>query len=155
MHETTDKDPKNADTSNILLKRIRILKTGLFGVERYLDMRVPENRLLFEKIAQPGTELKLVRVHNDPYNPYRINVYSDKGQYLGRVTKDKGQTAAMLMDAGLEVIAIVNESLPVHDSDYNLGKKDDPDNPGWSEASRFASDHSQCNLPFFIYLVDE
>ena len=47
---------------SLILNRIRILKTGLYGVSRYIDMRVPENRLYFEKLATPGTELKLKRV---------------------------------------------------------------------------------------------
>lgn len=66
-----------ADLGNqLLLRRIRILKTGLFAVDRYLNMSIPENRAIFEEIATPGTELKLVRNHRDETNPYRIDVYA-------------------------------------------------------------------------------
>lgn len=147
-------DEKTLDHGNQLLHRIRILKTGLFSVDRYLDMSDPANRARFEELATPGTELKLVRNHTDETNPYRIDVYSPDDQYLGRVTVDKSQTAARLMDAGAEVIAVVNESNPIHDSDFNYGTKDVPENVGWSEASREKTDHQLCNLPFGIYLVD-
>ncbi len=147
-------DEKTMDLSNQLLHRIRILKTGLYAVDRYLDMNDPANRARFEELATPGTELKLVRNHTDETNPYRIDVYSPDDQYLGRVTVDKSQTAARLMDAGAEVIAVVNESKPIHDSDFNYGSKDTPANVGWSETSRETTGHRICNLPFGIYLVD-
>ena len=144
-----------ADMGNLLLRnRIRILKTGLYGVDRYMDMRVPENLAYFEKLATPGTELKLVRNYNSPYNPFQIDVYSMDDRLLGHVTASKCQTAARLMDAGLEVIAIVNESLPIHDSDYNFGVENKPGEIGWSESSRSETGHILCNLPYGIYLVD-
>lgn len=145
---------KTIDHGNQLLHRIRILKTGLYAVDRYLDMSDPANRARFEALATPGTELKLVRNHTDETNPYRIDVFSPDGLYLGRVTVAKSQTAARLMDAGAEVIAVVNESNPVHDSDFNYSAKDVPENVGWSEASREVNDHIICNLPYGIYLVD-
>ncbi len=147
---------KTSDIGNqILGKRIRILKTGLYGVDRYIDMEVPENVAFFEKLAEPGTELKLVRNAKDPRDPFRIDVYSVTGVYLGRVTRSKGQTTARLIDAGFEVIAIVNESLPFHDSDYNYGVKERPGDTGWSDASRTKTGYDLCNLPYGIYLVEE
>ena len=44
------------------LNRIRILKTGLAQVNRYIDMSKPENVKYFEELASPGTQLKLKRV---------------------------------------------------------------------------------------------
>ena len=144
-----------SEEKNLLLRnRIRILKTGLYGVERSFEMSDPANRAIFERLAMPGTELKLVRNHQVPDNPFQIDVYSMDDRYLGRVTPRKCQTAARLMDAGFEVVAIVNESLPLHDSDYNFGIEDDPGEIGWSESSRAKTGHVLCNLPFGIYLVD-
>lgn len=44
------------------LNRIRILKTGLAGADRYLDMSVPKNVLYFEKLVKTGTHLKLWQI---------------------------------------------------------------------------------------------
>ena len=146
----------DADIGDQLLrKRIRILKTGLYGVERYLDMTEPSSRAFFEDLARPGTELVLARNRQHPESPFRIDVYAKSGQFLGRVTEHKCQTAARLMDAGFELVAIVNESLPFHDSDYNFGVEERPGDPGWCDDSRIRSGHSLCNLPYGIYLVDE
>ena len=137
-----------------LQKRIRILKTGLYGVERSLDMSDPANWVVFERLATPGTELRLARNHQVPENPFQIDVYSMDNRYLGRVTPRKCQTVARLMDAGFEVVAIVNESLPLHDSDYNFGIEEKPGEIGWSETTRMQTGHALCNLPYGIYLVD-
>lgn len=142
--------------SDFSLNRIRILKTGLARVERYIDMTVPENILFFEKLAQPGTQLKLKRVKDRPEDPFRIEVFSEDDRFLGRVTVGKNETAARLMDAGFPVVAIVNESMPVHDSE--LPKKMlDPvgtESIGWDEHSRTAARYADCNLPYSLYLED-
>ena len=143
------------DETNIKLpKYIKLLKTGLFGVDRFLDMSRPENLLFFEKLAEPGTELVLKR---EPASgkPFNINVYSRDGHRLGSVTYSKCQTVAHLMDAGIPVVAIVGESLPFHDSDYNFGITETPDDPGWSPRSRSQTGYELCNLPYGIYLIDE
>ena len=149
-----DKEITNDIGNQLLQRRIRLLKTGLFAVDRHIDMRMPENQLYFEKLATPGTELRLVRSHDKPDNPFWIDVYSMDGRYLGRVTEGKDQTVARLMDAGFEIVAIVNESLPFHDSDYNFGIKEKEDDSGWSDTTRAQNAHSLCNLPYGIYLVD-
>ncbi len=138
------------------LNRIRILKTGLAGVERYIDMTVPENVLFFEKLAQPGTQLKLKRVKDRPEDPFRIEVFSEDDRFLGRVTVGKNETAARLMDAGLSVVAIVNESMPVHDSDLPQKLLDpvETDSKGWDERSRTEARYEDCNLPYSLYLED-
>lgn len=87
--------------ADLVLDRIRILKTGLFGVERYLDMSDPANVAYFERLAEPGTHLTLRRVKNHPEDPFRIEVFGPEGWFLGRVTAAKNETAARLMDAGL------------------------------------------------------
>jgi len=139
------------------LNRIRILKTGLFGVDRYIDMSVPENILYFEKLAEPGTRLKLRRIKDYPTDPFRIEVYAPDDRFLGRVTIGKNETAARLMDAGLILEAIVNKSLPVHGSDSPLEAANIPGtvDSGWDEASRIAKGYDNCNLPFCIYLIDD
>ena len=137
-----------------LRKRIRLLKTGLYGVDKHIDMSIPGNLAFFESLAAPGTELKLVRNHHVPDNPFQIDVYSMDDRLLGHVTARKCQTVARLMDAGFEVVAIVNESIPLHDSDYNFGIEDKPGEIGWSESSRSETGHVLCNLPYGIYLVD-
>lgn len=66
-------DDQTMDFANqSLLRRIRVLKTGLFALNRYLDTRIPENREKFEKLARPGTELQLVRNYTGSCNPYPI-----------------------------------------------------------------------------------
>lgn len=142
---------------DFFLNRIRILKTGVSQVERYLDMGEETNRLYFEQLAQPGTQLKLRRVHDHPEDPFRIEVFSPDNRYLGRVTVGKNETAARLMDAGCHVIAIVNESLPIHESDTSQGMAEyiDPKDPGWNEGSRCHVHYTECNLPFSIYLVED
>ena len=145
------------DTSGISLKRIRILKTGLYRVNRYLDMSVEANRIYFERLATPGTELKLKRVKTDESNPWRIDVYGPDDMMLGTVTRMKCQTAARLIDAGFEVIGIVNDSLP-HNSDYDYGKPNVTGvagDVGWTEECREQIDYTLCNLPYGIYLVEE
>ena len=139
------------------LNRIRILKTGLFAVDRYLNMSKPENVLYFEKLAEPGTHLKLKRVKDCHDDPFRIEVYAPDDRFLGRVTTSKNETAARLMDAGLLLEAIVNESLPVHDSDlpHGMSEMADPKNQGWNETSRINRCYTECNLPYSIYMVDE
>ena len=141
---------------DFFLNRIRILKTGLADVQRYIDMSGSGNRAFFEKLAEPGTQLKLKRVYDDKRDPFRIEVYSPDDRYLGRVTVGKGETAARLMDAGLKVIAVVNRSQPLHDSDLNEDfTAEDPRAFGWSEASREETDYDSCNLPYCLYLVDD
>ncbi len=137
-----------------LHKQIKILKTGLYNVGRYLDMTQPENLLYFEKLAVPGTELVLKR-EPVPGKPFNINVYSQEGYLLGRMTDNKCQTTARLMDAGIPIIAIVGESLPFHDSDYNFGITETADDPGWSTVSRSQTGHFLCNLPYGVYMDDE
>ena len=61
--------------AELVLDRIRILKTGLFGVERYLDMSEQENVAYFERLAEPGTHLTLRRVKDYPEDPFRIDVF--------------------------------------------------------------------------------
>ncbi|MBP3735942.1 MAG: hypothetical protein J6I56_02890 [Lachnospiraceae bacterium] len=151
----TDKEITGDLMNQLLKRRIRILKTGLFGVDRHINMDIPENRVFFEKLAVPGTELKLKRIYDHPVNPFRINVYSKDGKYLGRVTEGKDQTAARLMDAGFSLVAIVNESLPFHDSDYNYGIREKEGDTGWTDRSRVVSGHTICNLPYGIYLEDD
>ena len=133
--------------------RIRILKTGLFNVGRYISIETPDEIRYFEELATPGTELRLVRDHSVPEEPFRINVLAPDGKYLGRVTVSKCETAARLMDAGIEVIAIVNDSLPVHNDDYQHYDLNDHSKIGWSDSQRFGNDHTLCNLPFGIYAV--
>ena len=139
------------------LNRIRILKTGLAQVNRYIDMSKSENVKYFEELASPGTQLKLKRVKDFPGDPFRIEVFAPDDRFLGRVTVGKNETAARLMDAGLHIIAIVNESLPIHDSDSSQGMPDvaDPNDPGWNERSRMMAGYDNCNLPYCIYLVDD
>lgn len=93
------------------LNRIRILKTGLAGVDRYLDMSIPENVLYFEKLANPGTHLKLRRVKDYAGDPFRIEGYAPDDRFLGRVTVGKNETAARLMDAGKTITVFVDEIL--------------------------------------------
>lgn len=142
--------------ADLILNRIRILKTGLAQVERYVNMAIPENIEYFEKLATPGTELILKRVKGYPGDPFRIEVFSPDNRFIGRVTVGKNETAARLMDAGLKLVAIVNESLPIHDSDSSQGMADviDPQDPGWNERSRTVNYYADCNLPYCIYLVD-
>ena len=141
--------------ADLVLDRIRILKTGLFGVERYLDMSDPANVAYFEHLAEPGTHLTLRRVKNHPEDPFRIEVFGPEGRFLGRVTAAKNETAARLMDAGLPLAAIVNESLPVHDSDLSQGLADRPDpaDQGWNQITRLSGRYTNCNLPYSIYLL--
>ena len=143
--------------SDLSLKRIRILKTGLANVQNHIDMSLPENRAFFERVAEPGTQLKLQRVRDDELDPFRVEVYSPDDRYLGRVTLGKNETTARMMDAGLKVIAIVNKSLPIHDSDEGMGQSEivDPNDPGWNEASRAAIRYDDCNLPYCIYYDEE
>lgn len=142
--------------ADMVINRIRILKTGLAQVERYFDMDSPEDIAYFEQLATPGTELVLKRVKNYPGDPFRIEVFSQDNRFLGRVTVAKNETAARLMDAGLQLVAVVNESLPIHDSDSSHGLSDviDPKDPGWNQRSRAANLYTDCNLPYCIYLVD-
>lgn len=143
--------------SDFSLNRIRILKTGLANIQNHIDMSKSENRIFFEKIAEPGTQLKLKRVYDNEKDPFRIEVFSLDDRYLGRVTVGKNETAARLMDGGIKIVAIVNESLPIHDSDSSQGLADiaNPDDPGWNENSRAVINYNDCNLPYCIYLVDE
>ena len=143
--------------SDFSLNRIRILKTGLANVQKYIDMEKASEQAYFEKLAEPGTELKLKRVYDKEEDPFRIEVYAPDDRYLGRVTVGKNETAARLMDAGLKIIAIVNESLPIHDSDDSQGQaeKVNPEDLGWNENSREVNSYRICNLPYCIYLVDD
>ena len=68
------------------LNRIRILKTGLAQVNRYIDMSKPENVKYFEELASPGTQLKLKRVKDFSGDPFRIEVFAPDDRFLGRVT---------------------------------------------------------------------
>lgn len=138
---------------SLFMNRIRILKTGLFDVGRYISIETPEEIQYFERLATPGTELTLVRDRSRRDEPFRINVLSPDGKMLGRVTPSKSETAARLMDAGIEVIAIVNDSLPIHNDDYQHADLEDHGDFGWSGSERFGNDHSLCNLPFGIYTV--
>lgn len=141
---------------DLVLNRIRILKTGLAQVERYLDISKPENIEYFEELATPETELMLKRVKEYPGDPFRIEVFSQDNRFLGRVTVGKNETAARLMNAGLQLVAIVNESLPIHDSNSSQGLSEtiDPKDPGWNERFRTVTRYTDCNLPYCIYLVD-
>lgn len=143
--------------SDLVLNRIRILKTGLARVDEYVDMSDPENIEYFENLAVPGTELILRRVTGNNEDLFRIQVLGPDHRFLGRVTLGKNETPARLMDAGVKLIAIVNESLPIHDSDFSDGLSDvvDPKDPGWNENSRIAEYYRECNLPYSIYMIDE
>lgn len=143
------------DINNKLHNRIRLLKTGLFGVHRFINFRMNENRAFFEQIAEPGTELMLKRVYDDPNNIFRIDVYYDANIKLGTVTKSKSQTIARLIDAGLEIIAIVNNAIPEHDSDTSdLSFEDDEIYKGWTIEGRIKNDYRFVSLPYGIYLID-
>lgn len=143
--------------SELSLKRIRILKTGLAKVQNHIDMSLPENRDFFERLAEPGTQLKLKRIRDNEDDPFRVEVYSPNDRFLGRVTLGKNETTARMMDAGLKVVAIVNKSLPIHDSDEAMGQSEtvNPDDPGWNEVSRDAIHYDDCNLPYCIYYDEE
>ena len=103
---------------DLLTNRIRILKTGLYKVNRFISINTPEEIDDFEKLARPGTQLMLRRVRDSQFDPFQIQILAPDGRRLGNVTPDKAETAARLMDAGIEVIAVVSDSLPIHNDDY-------------------------------------
>ena len=72
-----------SDDRDTLLRRIRILKTGLYNVGANISIKTPEEIQYFEKLATPGTELKLERVYDKPESPWLIKVLAPDGQKLG------------------------------------------------------------------------
>lgn len=133
------------------LKRIKILKTGLWGVHRYIDFAKPKEVKYFEKIASPGTELILKRAATDD-EPWRIEVFGPDERFLGRVTVQKSETAARLMDAGMKIIAIVNDSM-IEGTDM-ISTQVEPGDEGWSLKGRMQTKYDEVNLPFSIYLEE-
>ena len=110
---------------------------------------------LFDSFCCRGVKCCLSEKAENDLN--HLELFAPDDRFLGRVTVGKNETAARLMDAGLHIIAIVNESLPIHDSDSSQGMSDvaDPNDPGWNERSRMMARYDNCNLPYCIYLVDD
>ena len=139
---------------DFLSNRIRILKTGLYNVGRFIPIHTPEEIADFEQLARPGTRLMLQRVTDDPWDPFKIRMLAPDGRMLGYVTHEKAETAARLMDAGIEVIAVVSDSLPIHNDDYYHDDQVRASNKGWSKAERIRNGYRVFSLPYSLFMID-
>ena len=74
---------------------------------------------------------------------------------------DEGKVAAILtvensacLDAGIEVIAVVSDSLPIHNDDYYHDDQVRESNKGWSKAERIRNGYRVCSLPYSLFMID-
>ncbi|MDD6877403.1 MAG: hypothetical protein PUD44_06415 [Clostridiaceae bacterium] len=78
---------------------------------------------LFDSFCCRGVKCCLSEKEENDLN--HLELFAPDDRFLGRVTVGKNETCARLIDAGLHIIAIVNESLPIHDIDSGQGMADD------------------------------
>lgn len=62
-----------------------------------------------EPFLQPGERLTLIRVPDNPSDPFAIKVYNRDRVKLGYVPREQNLVLARLMDAGKELYAILTE----------------------------------------------
>lgn len=130
----------NRDSSKPKEKRILVLKTGIAGMQYYIEN--DEERKAIDEIT-PGTELILYREPDNVHDELAIAVYLTENDKLGFITRFKNETIARLMDAGKKFVAVV----------------DDPEND--QEAAEIVNERSRRTgtenmaIPFSVYMVDD
>lgn len=132
----------NRDNSKPKEKRILVLKTGIAGMQYYIEN--DEERKAIDEIT-PGTELILYREPDNVHDELAIAVYLTENDKLGFITRFKNETIARLMDAGKKFVAVV----------------DDPEND--PEAAEIAEKERRRNragtenmaIPFSVYMIDD
>ncbi|MBQ7542531.1 MAG: HIRAN domain-containing protein [Clostridia bacterium] len=118
---------------------ILVLKTGIAGMQFYVDEGSEEERQILEKLT-PGTELRLFRDPDNEHDRWAISVYTTEDRELGYVTRFKNETIARLMDAGKVFHAFVDE-VPEPPKDE-------------TERRRTRAHTEDYKLPFSIYMDD-
>lgn len=92
-------------------KLILVLKTGMAGLHIHSYQYKDGSDAFYEIIDQlkPGTELRLYREPDNPYDKWAIRVYTQDDIDLGFISRYKNETIARLMDEGRKFVACVDE----------------------------------------------
>ena len=119
-------------------KLILVLKTGIAGLQFYVDSSSSEGQAVLEKLSA-GTELYLYREPDNEYDQWAISVYTENDKHIGHVTRFKNEAIARMMDCGKRFFAFVDQA------------DDQPEQVKSKDIRRTTENFS---LPFSIYLED-
>ena len=97
--EQTVKPAAEPEQAQVTVKRILILRCT---VVRHQNLNLT---------LAPGTELKVVREPENPYDRWATNLYTPSGMEVAYLPKEQNQSAARLIDAGKVVTAFVGEPI--------------------------------------------
>lgn len=130
----------NKDAFRKKEKLLLVLKTGIAGMQYYVDLESEEGKALVEKLT-PGTELKLFRDPDNEHDEWAVSVYTGEDKEIGYITRFKSETIARLMDYGKKFVAYIDE-LP-----------DPPkDEVEWRRTRTWTENYK---LPFSVYMEDD
>lgn len=93
------------DNSKPKEQRILVLKTGIAGMQFYVENKKEEKAL---KEITAGTELLLFREPDNEHDEWAIAVHLTEDDKLGFISRFKNETIARLMDAGKKFIGVVD-----------------------------------------------
>ena len=93
------------DTSKPKEQRLLVLKTGIAGLQFYIENEEEQAAL---NAITPGTELMLFREPENEHDEWAIAVYLTEEDKLGFISRFKNETIARLMDAGKKFIGVVD-----------------------------------------------
>ena len=130
----------NRDSSKPKEKRILVLKTGIAGMQYYIEN--DEERKAIDEIT-PGTELILYREPDNVHDELAIAVYLTENDKLGFITRFKNETIARLMDAGKKFVAVVDDQENDQEAAEIVNKR----------SGRTGTENMA--VPFSVYMVDD
>lgn len=133
----------NRDSSRPKEQRILVLKTGIAGLQFYVENEDEQAAL---NAITPGTELLLYREPDNEHDQWAIAVHLTEEDKLGFVTRFKNETIARMMDAGKKFIGVVDD--PATDQEAQKIVENE------AKRSRSAPTENMA-VPFSIYLVEQ
>ena len=131
------------DNSKPKEQRILILKTGVAALG--INLKLLKKRGEADWCA-PGLELQLVRSPKNPADAWAVEVHIPGGSRIGYITRFKNEPIARLMDAGKQLIAIIDDA----EKELALLEGEDGERLQYNRA-----DTENMELPFSIYLIEE
>ena len=133
----------NRDGTTVRQRRILVLKTGVAGIQHYIENN--DEKVALESL-KPGTELLLYREPNNEYDKWAVAIYRTEEDKVGYITRFKNETIARLMDEGKKFIAVVDNPETDEEARKIVDKERD------KNAERAKTEDMA--LPISIYLIE-
>ncbi len=84
-------------------KRVLLLRTNVAGIQYYSGLFLVDAGIIRE-----GQRLILKREPQNPYDEKAIEVFTERGEKVGYIPRDRNEVISNMMDQGIGVYAIVS-----------------------------------------------